>query len=116
METQRHAAIHASKTAQADALEERSKQRRQSDREVVLGIVRAAHAAGQRDMTRCEIREEWERLDRIAGRPGRRDANVVSGRVRELVKGQALQALGKDRNRASLVTGNVVSVVALVSA
>jgi hypothetical protein len=119
MEKHQQASGRAARTAQADALEARGKERRQSDSAVVLGIVRAAHAAGFPDMTRCEIQEEWERLDRAAGLPGRRDANIVSGRVRELVKRQALQALGEDKNRASRASradGRVVSVVALISA
>lgn len=88
-----------------------------SQPDTVLQIVRQAHTRGQKDLTRREIQRLWEALDEEKGvLTVRREAGLVSRCVNDLVKRQALQQLPKARNRRCAVSGELVSVVALISA
>jgi hypothetical protein len=88
-----------------------------SQPDMVLQLVRAAHAKGQTDMTRREIQRAWEAADDAKGRPPvRREAGLVSRCVKDLIDRQALQQLSAAKNRRCQVTGELVSVVALISA
>lgn len=105
------------RAVQADVLQSPRLPRPGSQPDTVLQIVREAYRLGQKDLTRREIQRLWMALDERNGvQEVLRDAGLVSRCVSDLVKRQALQQLPASRNRHCTVTGELVSVVALISA